>query len=79
MVEVQHKLAKITVAKLVTGDKLLGKVLKLKIAFCGYIQNLESSVILSLLYVGVYGPGFDSASNRKQYQEHFLGVKAAGA
>ena len=26
-----------------------------------------------------YGPGFDSASNRNEYQEHFLGVKAAGA
>jgi hypothetical protein len=26
-----------------------------------------------------YGPGFDSASNRNEYQEYFLGVKAAGA
>jgi len=26
-----------------------------------------------------YGPGFDSASNRIEYQEYFLGVKAAGA
>ena len=25
-----------------------------------------------------YGPGVDSASNRNLYQEHFLGVKAAG-
>ena len=25
-----------------------------------------------------YGPRFDSASNRNEYQEHFLGVKAAG-
>jgi hypothetical protein len=25
-----------------------------------------------------YGPGIDSASNRNEYQEHFLGVKAAG-
>jgi len=25
------------------------------------------------------GPGIDSASNRNEYQEHFLGVKAAGA
>jgi len=24
-----------------------------------------------------YGPGFDSVSNRNEYQEHFLGVKAA--
>jgi hypothetical protein len=26
-----------------------------------------------------YGPGFDSTSNRYEYQEYFLGVKAAGA
>jgi len=26
-----------------------------------------------------YGPGVDSASNRNENQEHFLGEKAAGA
>jgi len=26
-----------------------------------------------------YGPGVDSTSNRNEYQEHLLGVKAAGA
>ena len=26
-----------------------------------------------------YGPGVDSVSNRNEYQEHFLGVKAGGA
>ena len=26
-----------------------------------------------------YGPEVDSASNRNEYQEHFLGVKAVGA
>ena len=26
-----------------------------------------------------YGPGVDSASNRNENQEYFLGVKAAGA
>jgi len=26
-----------------------------------------------------YGHGIDSSSNRNEYQEHFLGVKAAGA
>ena len=26
-----------------------------------------------------YGPGVDSSSNRNEYQEHFLGLKAAGA
>ena len=26
-----------------------------------------------------YGPGVESASNRNEYQEYFLGIKAAGA
>ena len=26
-----------------------------------------------------YGPGVESACNRNEYQEHLLGVKAAGA
>jgi hypothetical protein len=26
-----------------------------------------------------YGPGVDSASNRNEYHEYFLGIKAAGA
>jgi len=26
-----------------------------------------------------YGPGIDSASNRNEYREYFLGVKTAGA
>ena len=26
-----------------------------------------------------YGPGVDPASNRNEYQEYFLGLKAAGA
>jgi len=26
-----------------------------------------------------YGPGVDSASNKNEYQEYFLWVKAAGA
>ena len=26
-----------------------------------------------------YGPGVDSASNGNEYQEYFLGIKAAGA
>jgi len=26
-----------------------------------------------------FGPGFDSDSNRNEYQEYLLGVKAAGA
>jgi hypothetical protein len=30
-------------------------------------------------FLSHYGPGIDSASNRNEYQEDFLGVNAAGA
>jgi hypothetical protein len=30
-------------------------------------------------YYYYYDPGVDSASDRNEYQEYFLGVKAAGA
>jgi hypothetical protein len=35
--------------------------------------------ILRIKGLFMYGPGVDSASNRNEYQEYFLGVKAAGA
>jgi len=33
---------------------------------------------LTLSYRQHYGPGIDSAPNRHEYQEYFLGVKSAG-
>jgi hypothetical protein len=32
-----------------------------------------------ILSAALYSPGVDSASNRNEYQEYILGVKAAGA
>jgi len=32
-----------------------------------------------VLCIFIRGPGVDSVSNRNEYQEHFLEVKAAGA
>jgi hypothetical protein len=34
---------------------------------------------LKLSFLPHYGPGVDSASNRNEYQEYFVGVKAVGA
>jgi hypothetical protein len=34
---------------------------------------------LPILFRPHYGPGVDAASNRNEYQEYLLGVKAAGA
>jgi hypothetical protein len=31
-----------------------------------------------LILLADYGPGVDSVSNRNEYQEYLLGVKAAG-
>jgi hypothetical protein len=36
-------------------------------------------VSLEFFIRSYHGPGVDSASNRNEYQEYFLGVKAAGA
>ena len=41
------------------------------------IVDKENSVTYSLL--PFHDPGFDSAHNENEYQEHLLGVKAAGA
>ena len=50
---------------------------------CAHIWDPISGVIGFFIYINSfrshYGPGVDSASNRNEYQEHFLGVKAAGA
>jgi hypothetical protein len=32
-----------------------------------------------ILPAALYGPGFNSSSNRNEYQEYFLLVKTAGA
>jgi hypothetical protein len=34
---------------------------------------------LTYSFLSHYGPGVDSASNRNEYQDYFLGVKAASA
>ena len=38
---------------------------------CNLLNNIKS-------FRSHYGPGVDSASNRNEYQEHFLGVLAVG-
>jgi len=42
------------------------------VSWCHGVIDMKS-------FLSHYGPGFDSASNRNEYQEHFLGVKVAGA
>jgi len=47
--------------------------------FALYVQLLSGFFIDIKSFRSQYGPGVDSTSNRNEYQEHFLGVKAAGA
>ena len=45
----------------------------------GSIPGGISAVFIDIKsFLSHYGPGVDSASNLNEYQEHFLGVKAAG-
>jgi len=52
-----------------TNRKVAGSIPAVSLEFFTGIKSFRSH----------YGPGVDSASNRNEYQEHFLGVKAAGA
>ena len=42
------------------------------------VGSIPAGVIGIFIDIKFY-PGVDSASNRNEYQEYFLGVKAAGA
>jgi len=45
----------------------------------GLIPNGVTGIFIDIIFRLCYDPGVDSASNRNEYQEYFLGVKAAGA
>ena len=51
-----------------TSRKVAGSIPADVIGFFNVIKSFRSH----------YGPGVDSASNRNEYQEYFLEVKAAG-
>jgi hypothetical protein len=44
--------------------------------FAGSIPDYVMEFFIFMIH---YGPGDDSASNRNDYQQNFLGVNAAGA
>ena len=52
---------------------------------CATNRKVAGSIPDGVIGIGIKsfrshcGPGVDSASNRNEYQEHFLKVKAAGA
>ena len=71
----------------VIPDHNLGTAVAQWLRFCATNRKVADSIpagvsgfFIDIKYFRLhYGPGVDSASNRKEYQEHFLGVKAAGA
>jgi len=47
---------------------------------CPTIRKIAGSIPADIKsFCSHYGPGVDSASNRNEYQEYFLGVKSARA
>ena len=46
---------------------------------CATNRKVAGSIPADVTGIFHCGPGVDSVSNRNEYQEHFLGVKAAGA
>ena len=48
---------------------------------CAPNRKVAGSILAGVIksFRSHHGPGVDSASNRNEYQEHFLEVKAAGA
>jgi len=55
--------------------------------YCATNQKDDGSIPAGVIEIFIdiksfrshYGPGVDSASNRNEYLEYFLGVKAAGS
>ena len=45
----------------------------------GSIPDGFIKFFIDIILPAVFGPGVDTASKRNEYQQYFLGVKAAGA
>jgi len=60
------------------GVKVLSCATNRKVAVRSQLVSLEFFIDIKS-FRSHYGPGVDSASNRNEYLEYFLGVKAAGA
>jgi len=59
--------------------------MKIRCSYFTSVSLVRSQLVSLEFFIDIksyrshYGPGVDSASNRNEYQEHFLGVKVAGA
>ena len=63
----------------------LGTALAQRLRCCAINRKVARSIPACGFFIDIksfrshYGPGVDSASNRNEYQEYFLGVKSTGA
>jgi hypothetical protein len=65
----------------------LGTAVAQWLRYCSTNQKVADSIPAAVIgnfhshksFRSHYGPGFESACNRNEYQEYFLGVNAAGA
>ena len=70
-----------------SNSSLMGTAVAQWIRCCATDRNVTGSIPagVSGFFIDIksfrshYGPGVNSASNRNEYQEYFLGVKVAGA
>ena len=77
----------VTLIMLITLIMLVGTRVAQWLRCCATNQKVAGSIPadVSGFFIDIksfrshYGPGVDWASNRNEYQEYFLGVKAAGA
>jgi len=68
IVDITHSATEFRSAVLQIGRSLV----RSQLVVIGFFIDIKS-------FRSHYGPGVDSSSNRNEYQEYFLGVKAAGA
>ena len=74
-------------ATIIIYNKKTGTKLAQWLRYCATNRKVAGSIPASIsgFFIDIksfrshYGPGVDSASNRNEYQEYFLGVKTAGA
>ena len=84
MLQIERSLVR---SQLVSVDLSWGTAVAQWLRCCATNRNVAGSIPagVSGFFIDIksfrsnYGPGIDSASNINEYQEYFLGVKAAGA
>ena len=81
-----HMSEVISTGDIVSHIKRLGTAVAQWLRCCATNRRVAGSIPADIIGIFIdiksfrshYGPGVDSASNRNEYQDYFLGVKAVG-